>query len=107
MHIHRRCKTPTDSIAVFIMWEGKQLGLCNKCWDKVSSADLEWGDEPKMENFKEWLEKGRGLEGTVLTEYDPTKKGKARYKESVPITQQEDEEVQPYGFEGEEIETEE
>jgi len=89
LKIHRRCATPTDPIAVFIMLDEKQVGLCDKCWGKVAVSDFEWGLDPKIENFQEWLERERGLEGGILTDYDPTKKGASKYK----TIQQEDEEI--------------
>lgn len=80
LKIHRKCTNPTDPIAVLIMKDEKQIGLCSKCWTKVAESDYEWGDEPRIKNFKKWLEEGRGLKGVVETIYDPTKKGSERYK---------------------------
>jgi len=61
--LHRKCTNPLDPIAVFITWKnGKQLGLCEKCWSKIADSDLEWGEEEIPKDFMMDLEKGRGLE---------------------------------------------
>lgn len=33
-----------QDIAVYIMWKGRKIGLCKKCWGKVSKSNLEWGE---------------------------------------------------------------
>jgi len=89
-----RCKTPELVMAVFIQWKPNlQVGLCQKCWERFcdNKKDFEWGDELKIkpEEFLDWLQKSRGLEGAVPTEYNPAKKGVGKYK----TIQQEDEEI--------------
>jgi len=46
MKIHRRCKTPEESISVVIQWKDEQVELCRKCWERIPN-DLEWGMDPK------------------------------------------------------------
>jgi hypothetical protein len=77
--IHRRCKTPTEPPTVFIMKDGKQIGLCNNCWNKVADSDLEWGSDPRpiLKDILERREKEEAL--TTLTEYKPHEKGAKRY----------------------------
>lgn len=47
LKIKKKCSTPEDPITVYIMWKGEKLGLCQKCWYKVSDSDLEWGDSDR------------------------------------------------------------
>ena len=92
LRVYMRCKTPELTMAVFVQWKPNlQVGLCQPCWERFcdNKKDFECGPDPKIENFKEWLEKGRGLEGAVPTEYNPAKKGVGKYK----TIQQEDEEI--------------
>jgi hypothetical protein len=46
MKIHRRCKTPEESISVVIQWKDEQVVLCKSCWERIPN-DLEWGTDPK------------------------------------------------------------
>lgn len=46
LRIHRRCKTPEESISVVIQWKDEQVELCRKCWERIPT-DLEWGTDPK------------------------------------------------------------
>jgi len=39
----RKCEN--RGLVVFIMWRGKQLGLCQVCWDKIADLDIEWGEK--------------------------------------------------------------
>jgi len=92
MKVYMRCSTPDLVVAVFVQWKPNlQVGLCKNCWERFcdNKKDFEWGPDPKIENFTEWIQKGRGLEGAVPTEYNPAKKGVGKYK----TIQQEDEEI--------------
>ena len=33
-----------QAIAVYIMYKGRRIGLCERCWGKVSRSSLEWGN---------------------------------------------------------------
>ena len=85
-------KCMTDKISVFIEWKGKNLGLCNECWNKLcdDKRDIEWGDSPRP-IFNDILNRRAKEEASAtLTEYAPHKKGSGKYK---AIQQKEDEEI--------------
>jgi len=107
MRIHRRCKNLTDQIAIYIIWKGQQLGLCNNCWNWISDnkRDIEWGDDPKPTLADLLSDKARGLERAIPTEY----KGRGKWRIGKNKSKMEDtsshgdrpieeEEVQPYSF---------
>lgn len=102
-----RCSTPDLPIAIFIQWKSNlQVGLCKPCWERFcdNKKDFEWGDDLKIENFQQWLEKGRGLEGVIPTEYMGRGKWRMSKKEKA------EEEISSHGLdrpiEEEEIEDE-
>jgi len=66
-------KCGSTDIVIYIMFKGKKKTLCRECWSKIADKNKEWGDNSKPENFAATLEKDRGLEGAVLTEYVPRK----------------------------------
>ncbi|MCS7120707.1 MAG: hypothetical protein RMJ07_00150 [Nitrososphaerota archaeon] len=47
-HLEEVCKNPWDGecrstdIALYIMYKGKQLPVCKKCWKTISSKNIEW-----------------------------------------------------------------
>jgi len=41
---YRKCSN--QEITVIIMWKGKEVGLCEKCWRKIAKSDLEWSETP-------------------------------------------------------------
>jgi hypothetical protein len=73
--------TPDEPNAVYLVWNGETIGLCRRCWDRIADTDVEWGDNPKPENFAQLLESARGLEGAVETEYKPFEKFKSEEPE--------------------------
>jgi len=33
----------SENIAIYIMWKGKKLPICFKCWiDEIAERDIEW-----------------------------------------------------------------
>ncbi|RLI13032.1 hypothetical protein DRO35_01420 [Candidatus Bathyarchaeota archaeon] len=43
-----RCMNPWNKkcsntdIVLYIMFNGKRLPICHKCWEEISSKDIEW-----------------------------------------------------------------
>jgi len=31
-----------QTIVLYIMWDGEELPICEKCWKRISESDLEW-----------------------------------------------------------------
>lgn len=69
MKIHRICRTPDDPISILIIWKNEEIGLCNKCWEKVAPSDIEWGDDPTPTIESILSDEAKGLIGAVETEY--------------------------------------
>lgn len=90
MKIYKRCKTPEDGIAVFVVKDGKQLGLCGSCWKKVGEGDYEWGPDSKPIVEEIFSRRAKEEAAATPTEYKPYLKGAGKYK---AIQQQEDEEI--------------
>lgn len=38
----RKCLSP--DIAVGITWNGREIWLCQECWNKISDMDIEWDE---------------------------------------------------------------
>jgi len=36
-------KCSNTDIVLYIMFNGKRLPICHKCWEEISSKDIEWG----------------------------------------------------------------
>lgn len=39
---YRKCSD--QSCAVIIMYKGKEVQLCERCWGKIAKSNLEWGE---------------------------------------------------------------
>jgi hypothetical protein len=87
LKVHKRCKTPTDPIAVIIRKDDENIEICKSCWQKISDKDWEVGDKPKPTMEEIISDKSRGIEGAIETEY-------SRWKKRDEETDEKDEEVE-------------
>jgi hypothetical protein len=71
MKLHKRCKTPEEPAIVYIVWNGETVGVCAKCWEKISDKDWETGDSPKPTMEEILSDKARFGENPVETELRP------------------------------------
>lgn len=39
----RKCQAPAKYHG--IKWRGREIWVCEECWNKISDLDIEWGDE--------------------------------------------------------------
>lgn len=49
--MQERCQSPLNpecgsrDIVVYIMFGGKRLPICRKCWEMLADSNLEWGEK--------------------------------------------------------------
>ena len=59
------CKSPlkpdcgSRDIAVYIVFGGKTLPVCRKCWDEIAETDLEWGEEVSKAKLERSVEEAK------------------------------------------------
>ena len=59
------CKSPlkpdcgSRDIAVYIVFGGKTLPLCRKCWEEIADTDLEWGEGVSKAKLERGVEEAK------------------------------------------------
>jgi len=37
-----KCKKKYYDVEVYILYKGRQLAVCEKCWNKIAESDIQW-----------------------------------------------------------------
>ena len=69
LRVHKACHTPEDPCILYIQADGKTIGVCAKCWEKIADNDWEVGNGPKPTMEDILSDKSRFGENPVETEY--------------------------------------
>jgi len=63
--LEETCRSPLNpncggrDIAVYIVWDGKRLPICHKCWMQIAETDLEWGEGVSKARLKRQIEEAK------------------------------------------------
>jgi len=71
LKLHKKCSTPLEPSILFIVKDGEQIGVCEKCWKRIADGDWEIGDGPKPTMEEIFSEKAKFGENPVETELRP------------------------------------
>lgn len=59
------CRSPLNpncgsrDIALYIVYEGKRLPICRRCWEQIAETDLEWGEGVSRAKLKRQIEEAQ------------------------------------------------
>ena len=57
-----RCSSPLNpncgsgDIALYIVYGGRKLPICRRCWEQIAETDMEWGDGVSRAKLKRQVE---------------------------------------------------
>jgi len=63
--LEERCRSPLNpncggrDIAVYIVFDGKRLPICQRCWEQIAETDLEWGEGVSKAKLKRQVEEAQ------------------------------------------------
>lgn len=59
------CRSPLNphcrsrDIALYIVYEGKRLPICRRCWEQIAETNLEWGEGVSRAKLKRQVEEAQ------------------------------------------------
>lgn len=51
------CKS--SDIILYIIYDGRRLPICRRCWEQIAETDLEWGDGVSGEKLKRQIREAK------------------------------------------------
>lgn len=69
LKLHKKCSTPLEPFILYIVKDKETLGICLKCWNRISDGGWEIGDLPKPTMEEIFSDKMRFGENPIETDY--------------------------------------